>query len=183
MLRPLVLRALVALLATANALHAQNTTVIVVRHAEKAAAPAADPPLTAAGEARAAALVDLVKDAGISAIISTNYLRTRATVAPLAARLGLTVQIVNAALPQHPRLVADSVLANYRGKTVLISGHSNTVPAIVAALGAPKPADICDDGYDNVFIVTIPASGAPTVVRLHFGAATTCAVKDATMKE
>lgn len=174
MRRHLVLRALVTLFAITPALSAQSTTVIVVRHAEKATAPAADPPLTAAGEARAAALVDVVKDAGISAIISTNYLRTKGTVVPIAARLGLTVQIVNAALPQHPRLVADSVLANYRGKTVLISGHSNTVPAIVAALGAPRPADICDDGYDNVFVVTIPASGAPTVVRLHYGVATAC---------
>lgn len=147
-----------------------TTTVIVVRHAEKATEPAADPPLTSAGAARADALYDLVRDAGISAIVSTQFQRTRQTVAPTAAKLGITSEIVDARLPQHPRLVADSVLAKYRGRTVLVVGHSNTVGAIVAALGAPLPANICDGEYDNAFIVKVPASGQASVTRLHYGA-------------
>ncbi|MDB4917468.1 MAG: Phosphoglycerate mutase [Gemmatimonadetes bacterium] len=174
MIRSLVLRALAALVVTTSVAGAQATTVIVVRHAEKAAAPAADPPLNAAGEARAAAFAELVRDAGIQAIISTQFLRTKGTAAPIAAKLGLSVETVDARLPQHPKLVADSILAKHRGHTVLVIGHSNTVPAIVAALGAPKPADICDDGYDNVFVVTVPASGPASVVRLHYGVATAC---------
>ncbi|MEP6617744.1 MAG: phosphoglycerate mutase family protein [bacterium] len=170
-----VVRSIIAALACAPlALAAQSaaapTTVIVVRHAEKAAEPAADPPLNAAGKARADALVDLVKDAGITAIVSTQFQRTRQTAAPLAAKLGITTEIADARLPQHPRLVADSVLAKYRGKTVLVVGHSNTVAAIVAALGAPLPASVCDAEYDNAFVVTIPANGAATVTHLHYGA-------------
>ena len=46
-------------------------------------------------------------------------------------------------------------------------------------LGAPQPPDICDAGYDNVFVVTVPATGAATVTRLHFGVVSTaCSKKD-----
>jgi broad specificity phosphatase PhoE len=147
------------------------TTVIVVRHAEKAAEPAADPPLTAAGQARAEALVDAVRGMPVTAVISTNFVRTRSTAAPLAARLGLTTELVDARAPDHARQVAAGVLAKHRGETVVVVGHSNTVPDIVAALGAPKPASICDAEYDNLFVVRVPASGAATVERRKYGAA------------
>ena len=173
-------RALVALLVLAPAVspaRAQgaqpgNTTIILVRHAEKAAEPAADPALTAAGAARAESLADLVKDAGVRAVISTQFVRTRTTAAPAATRLGLAVDILDARLTA--RATADSLLARHRGHTVLVVGHSNTVPAIVEALGAPKPADICDAGYDNVFIVTMPVSGPTSVMRLHYGVKASC---------
>ncbi len=173
-------RALVALFVLAPAVspvRAQgaqpgSTTIILVRHAEKAADPAADPALTAAGAARAETLADFVKDAGVQAVISTQFVRTRTTAAPAAARLSLPVDILDARLTA--RATADSLLARHRGHTVLVVGHSNTVPAIVEALGAPKPADICDAGYDNVFIVTVPATGTVTAVRLHYGVKASC---------
>jgi broad specificity phosphatase PhoE len=149
-----------------------TTTVIVVRHAEKAAEPAADPPLTAAGRARAEALVQAVRGMPVTAIISTDFARTRQTAAPLAARLGLTPEIVDARVPGHARVVAEGILARHRGETVVVVGHSNTVPDIVAALGAPKPASICDPEYDNLFIVRVPANGATTVERRKYGAPT-----------
>jgi broad specificity phosphatase PhoE len=171
-------RALVALLLVAaplRALAAQaSTTVIVVRHAEKAAEPAADPALTATGSARANALLDLVRDAGVQAVITTQFQRTRLTAAPVASALGLTTEIVDARAPQHAKAVADSVLMKHRGQTVLVVGHSNTVPDIVAALGAPRPAAICDDGYDNAYIVTVPASGTASVARIHYGMKASC---------
>ena len=169
---PSFTHAVVALCLIVASLRAQTTTVIVVRHAEKAAEPATDPILSPAGTARAEALVELVKDAGVQATISTQFQRTRMTAAPTAAKLGLTNEVLDARLPA--RGVADSILAKHRGQTVLVVGHSNTVPDIVAALGAPKPAAICDDGYDNAFVVTVPASGPASVTRLHFGARAGC---------
>jgi broad specificity phosphatase PhoE len=148
---------------------AATTTVIVVRHAEKAAEPAADPPLTAAGAARAQALVDALRGVPIRAVISTDFARTRSTVAPLATRLGLTTQLVDARARDHVRRVASDVLARYRGETVLVAGHSNTVPDIVAALGAPRPPDICDSEYDNLYVVRVPAAGPATVERRKYG--------------
>lgn len=179
MLKSIARRALAALIVLSPAVLAQNapsasTTVIVVRHAEKAAEPAGDPPLVAAGSARADALAEMLKDAGIKAIVSTEFQRTRMTVAPIAAKLGLTTEIASARAPQHAKMVADSILAKHRGQTVLVVGHSNTVPDIIAALGAPKPDAICDTSYDNLFIVTIPAAGTPSVVRLRYGAGTAC---------
>ena len=158
--------------ARAQGAPAGSTTIILVRHAEKAAEPAADPPLTVAGAIRSNALAALVSDAGVSAIISTQYLRTRMTATATAGMLGLPVDVLDARLTA--RATADSILAKYRGKTMLVVGHSNTVPALVEAFGAPKPADICDAGYDNIFIVTVPISGAASVVRLHYGVKAGC---------
>ena len=148
---------------------AQTTTVILVRHAEKAATPLDDPPLTAAGEARSRELWDALKDARISAIITTQFVRTRATAQPTATALGMTPEVVNAAGANHPQDVAAAV-RKHAGQTVLVVGHSNTVPSIIEALGAKKPAVICDNEYDNLYIVTLGTDGKAGVVRSKFGA-------------
>jgi broad specificity phosphatase PhoE len=85
-MRPILLTALLflfAALVARGALAQPATTVILVRHAEKAAEPAEDPPLSAAGETRAQALLDLVREAGISAVITTPFARTRDTARPV----------------------------------------------------------------------------------------------------
>lgn len=162
----------VAAAARAQAAPAPSTTIILVRHAEKAGEPVTDPPLTPAGAARADALTQMLAHAGVNAIVSTQYQRTRLTAAAVAARLGLTTEVIEAR--HSARVTADSILARHRGKTVLVVGHSNTVPALVAAFGAAQPAEICDAGYDNAFVVTVPAGGPASVVRLHFGAPAGC---------
>ncbi|HZI77430.1 MAG TPA: histidine phosphatase family protein, partial [Gemmatimonadales bacterium] len=68
--------------------------VIVVRHAEKAATPKENPPLSPAGEARAQALLEALRDAGLTTIITTDQQRTRLTAAPLLEALHLQAQIV-----------------------------------------------------------------------------------------
>ena len=137
------------------------TTVYVVRHAEKAKEPKDNPPLTDAGAARAEALSEVLKGQPIAAIYSTDTLRTRSTAAPTAARLGLTVQVYEKEVP---------VLAQHRGQTVLVVGHSNTVAGLVEALGAPKPKDLCDGEFHHLFVVRVPASGAATVEDRAYGA-------------
>ena len=158
-----------ALLLSAATAAAQSavTTVILVRHAEKAAEPAADPPLTGAGEARAKALLEAVKDAGVTAIITTDLIRTKATAQPTAAAFGITPEVVPARAPNHAQVVADAV-KKHAGQTVLVVGHSNTIPAIVAALGAKQPAAICDPEYDNLYVVRMSAEKTG-VIRSRFG--------------
>ena len=90
--------------------------------------------------------------------------------------------IIDARATQHAKVVADSILANYRGTTVLVVGHSNTVPAIVGALGAPLPANICDAEYDNAYVVTVQATGVASVAHLHFGAVSPADAGCRTMK-
>ena len=161
-----------ALLVFAQAAAAQQrapTTVILVRHAEKAAEPAADPGLTAAGEARARALVAVARDAGVSAIVTTQFARTKATAQPIAAALHITTDVIDARGAQHPQEVARLITGRHAGEVVLVVGHSNTIPAIIAALGAPQPAAICDAEYDGLYVVTVPASGAARVIRGRYG--------------
>ena len=130
--------------------------VILVRHAEKALDQGSDPALTARGEARAQSLAALLKPAGVGAIITTEWQRTRATAAPLAAALGVTPVVVSTSSADkggadaHPRAVADAVRAQ-SADIVLVVGHSNTLPAIIAALGGPAIADLGDDEYGNFY--------------------------------
>ncbi len=169
----------------ASAAGAQSPTLVfLVRHAEKAAQPANDPPLTPEGEVRARALADALANAGIGAVISTPYARTLATARPLAERLGITVETVaipagtasaplasSDAIARHVQAVVDAV-RRHAGQAVLVVGHSNTIPAIAAALGAPKMPDLCDGEYDQIFTLELQAAGPPRFARSRFGAPT-----------
>ncbi len=145
-----------------------ETVVIVVRHAEKSAAPSDDPPLSDAGRKRADALSRALSKAGVKAIFATQYQRTQQTVEPTAQALQIPVTKVDAA--NTPALVAQ-VLEKHRGQVVLIAGHSNTIPEIIAALGGgPIPA-IAETDFDNLFIVSIPVTGPARLLHLKYGAA------------
>ncbi len=157
-------------LAGAQSSPAGTTTVIVVRHAEKLAEPAADPLLTPAGTARAAALAAALQDAHVDAVITTQFQRSRLTAAPSATAFALVPEVVDARAPNHAQAVAAAALS-HRGRTVLVVGHSNTVSAIVAALGAHEPGPLCDGDYDDLFVVTVPPTGPARVVHAHYGAA------------
>ncbi len=149
-----------------------STTIILVRHAEKALEPKDDPPLTPAGEVRAAALVEALGTAGIVAIYSTPWKRTQQTAAPIAAKLGIAVTTFDVTPGErtYGELYAAELLAKHRGRVVLVIGHSNTVPAILKALGIADAPAIQDPEYDNLFVVTVPETGPTRVVRGKFGA-------------
>ena len=158
-----------------RAAQAATTTVFLVRHAEKAApgdpefvaARPNDPPLNAAGRARAEELVRTLSEAGVTAIYSSSYERTRATVRPLAARLGLEVAEHEAA---DVAGLAERIGAENRGGVVVVAGHSNTVPALVEALGADPVAPIEEAWeYDNLYVVTIEAAGRSRASTLKYG--------------
>lgn len=164
-----VLLALGAL--TAQAARAEPALVIVVRHAERASEPAADPALTPAGERRAEALATALADARIGTILTTTYRRTRDTARPLATRLGIEPQAV-AARPGGPDVHIQDVAAAVRRASgnVLVVGHSNTVTAIVAALGGPAWPPLCDTSFGLAFAVQ-PLGAQTTVLRLRYGEA------------
>src|ERR1700694_910208 len=81
--------------ASADKLPVLVLVLVLVRHADKAAEPADDPPLTAAGAKRAQDLAAALRTAGVTAIITTQLRRTRETAQPLATALGLVAQVVN----------------------------------------------------------------------------------------
>jgi len=165
-MRTKLIGAVVAVAMLLPAVAAAQQLVIVVRHAERAdgGAPAmggkADPPLSAAGKARADKLARMLASSGIAAIYTTEFVRTQQTAAPLAAALKIAPTIKSS--DDTAALVAD-IKARHAHDIVLVVGHSNTVPAIVKALGGPA-VTVGDDEYDKLFIV-VPATGAVTVIK------------------
>ena len=151
---------------------ALTTTIVVVRHAEKGTDDPRDPSLTAAGQQRALALSSVLKDAGVTAIYTTQYKRNRQTAEPFAQQSGISITerpITAANTATYAQDLAREILTNSLGKSVLVVGHSNTVPDIVKALSGIAVPPITDPEYDHIFIVTIPGSGSPRLMQLRFG--------------
>jgi broad specificity phosphatase PhoE len=162
----------------APALSGAETVVVVVRHAERADEPGAreeDPDLSAPGHVRAEALAEALADARISAIYTTDRRRTVQTAEPVAHRLGLAIRDREIEARDGAEYGADLLArlrADHRGETVLVVGHSNTVPAIVGALSGYDIPEIDDAEYDRVYIVVLGDGGPPRLFRTRFGIAT-----------
>jgi len=165
-----MLPSLLLALFAAPVLDTVPVVVVIVRHAEKAAEPARDPGLTAAGMARAAALDSMLADAKVSAILVTPYRRNRETAAVVAERHGVTPTVIP--ISNGIADYAEAVAAEARrvGGTVVVVGHSNTLDEVVAALGGNGTfGDLCDHQYQSVWTVVVEPDGARTI-RGRFGA-------------
>ena len=148
-----------------------TTTIIFVRHAEKDLMQGEDPGLSAAGKRRVAELTRQLSDAdvvaGVDAIYATPFRRTQETAGPLAEALDLPVATYE---PDDNESVLSTILRNHKGKIVLVVGHSNTLPTLIADLGASKKVPpIDEDEYDNIYIISIPWFGKTKTIRLRFG--------------
>lgn len=137
--------------------------VYLVRHAERADQ-TADSPLSAEGEARAALLARVLKDAGITHVFTTDLKRTVQTAAPAAAAFRLTPRPL-------PAGDVDALVSALRAlgpkDRALVVGHSNTLPVILFALGAGT-LTIADAEYDNLFVVVPHAGAAPVLLRMRY---------------
>jgi broad specificity phosphatase PhoE len=152
----------IGLLAGAVEARAQSA-VILVRHAERLD-DSKDSPLSTTGHQRAERLARMLETAGVTAIYTTQYQRTIQTAEPLARRFGLTITSEDPPVSELLRRIHES----HPQETVLIVGHSNTVPELLTALGYRTKIEIADGDYDNLFIVTPRQGSPPVVVRLKF---------------
>ena len=148
-----------AMLAPGVAL-AEPNFIYVVRHAEKAAE-GKDPELTAQGLTRARNLAGILQRAGIGSIFSSPTQRTKQTAQALAERSGLSVQTYD---PRAPKELVEKVKA--LTGSVLVVGHSNTVPDLVRMFGGAPGADIADNEYDRLYQLVIGPNGAVTTILL-----------------
>lgn len=138
--------------------------IYIVRHAERADQ-SADSALSSQGIRRADRLRDMLRDAGVTRIFTSELQRTIATAAPLAAARHLTPRSVPAA---DAAALAASINATGPRDRVLVVGHSNTVPALLRALHVDASITIPDDDYDNLFIVVPQKEGRPVLLRLKY---------------
>jgi len=149
------------------------TTVVIVRHAEKADA-SEDPALSAAGQKRAEALAAALDGAEVGAVYVSQFRRTRLTAGPLVGRLGLAAQArpVGDDVAASARELATEVLTRQAGKTVLVVGHSNTVPVMVQAFSGLTVAPVADAEYDHLFVIVVPPAGTGTarLFKTRYGA-------------
>ena len=145
------------------------TTVYIVRHAEKdSTSNPADPTLSALGQVRAQALRQLLVRRQPAALFTTNTTRARATLAPLSEALKVEPQEYD---PRRGRDLADRILKEYRGKTVVIVGHSNTVLSLIDDFGLVPPVDeIGENDYEYLFTVRLAEGTMPTVDMRGYGA-------------
>ncbi len=146
--------------------------MIFVRHAEKALIPVDDPGLSPEGQSRAAELARQLIDAdvvaGIDAIYSTPYRRTLETAQPIADALGLPINTYSP--DDDDEETVDAMVRDHKGKIILVVGHSNTLPTLIAALGASKKVPpIADMEYDNIYLISIPWFGKTKTIRLRYG--------------
>ncbi|MGH9942511.1 MAG: phosphoglycerate mutase family protein [Pyrinomonadaceae bacterium] len=154
------------------------TTVFLVRHAEKADAPREDPPLSEAGKLRAQALARLLGPSGVTAIYTSQFLRTKQTAEPLAKQLGLTpISLTISLSPSNPREVSGQSIKEITdkiherpGEGSLVIGHSNTVPEVIKLLGGDAIPKIDEQKFDDLFVVTVYGRGKAKVAHLKYEA-------------
>lgn len=150
---------------------AQPLQVFIVRHAERAPQPPDDPPLAPEGQQRAELLSEMLAAMPVSTIITTNYRRTQETAAPLARRTGLAPAVIGIRRGEVPAHIDEVVQAVRKASgVVVVVGHSNTVPGIVAGLSSSRPVPICETTFANLFIV-MPTEPARPAVQLKYGRA------------
>ena len=145
----------------------KTTTIYLVRHAEKITdnPQDQDPGLTAAGLKRSADLKHYLQNVPIYAFFSTPYQRTQLTLTPLAN--GRPIQLYEA---HDFTQFRKRLLNEYKGKTIVVAGHSNTVLPMIEAFGGKKPfGEIADNQYDNIVKITISAKGKTKVLAQKYG--------------
>ncbi|MFY0591982.1 SixA phosphatase family protein [Roseivirga sp.] len=141
------------------------TTFILVRHAEKSKDDPRDPSLSEAGVKRAAALNAMLGQADIAALYSSPYKRTKSTVKPIADAKGLEINIYD---PRSAAFLED-IMKAHRGKTIVISGHSNTTPSVVNALiGKDQFKQLSESDFSKIFIVSVTEIGKGTATVLTY---------------
>lgn len=157
--------------------------VFVLRHAEKGAGDPQDPELSEKGTARANELARFLGAAGVTHLFSSEYRRTRDTLAPLAAALGLEVV---AAPAGDVAALAARIAELPAGSVVVVCGHSNTTPQLVDRLvrhgvapgGFAARPNLAESEFDRVFhtaLVPLAVGGTihlvPRVIELRYGQA------------
>lgn len=132
------------------------TTFILVRHAEKEDK-SQNPDLSPQGYNRADLLARMMSEIKFNAVYSTSFIRTMETARSVADQNQLEIMVYES---ENPETVTANWLDNHRGESILVAGHSNTVPLFAnALLGREHFTEKFDESdYGNILIITISAA-------------------------
>lgn len=133
----------------------KKLTVILLRHAEKDVsedADTVDPKLSAEGKSRAKKLVEVIKKYQPEIIYSTDFIRTKATVSPLAQKKRAMIFVYD---PRNLEQMRDLIMTG-KYKRVLVVGHNTTTPALANLLiGQEKYQRFGENEYDKILVIKI----------------------------
>lgn len=155
-------------------------TIFFVRHAETAGSTRSggDPQLSEAGRARAASLARLLAHADVTRFFSSEYSRTRGTLAELAKKNELEVIAASKGEEQ-----IEALRSLPPGTVAVLAGHSNTVPALIRGLGGELermlPHErygpmLAHHEYDRLFCVTLDPVSGRAIATIELGYGETC---------
>ncbi|HLT35813.1 MAG TPA: histidine phosphatase family protein [Enhygromyxa sp.] len=149
---------------------AGTVVVYIVRHAEKQPVPEhaseaerKDPPLSQLGQLRAIGLAEDIPVREIEAVYVTNTKRCRDTASAVLALNGVKPIIY----PPKDVLGLAERIRRRRGQSVLVVGHSNTIPPLIAELGVDELVLIPEDQYGDLWVVTLTGDKATLEVRRY----------------
>ena len=130
----------------------QNTITqyYFIRHAEKADS-SKNPDLSEKGLERAQEWRALFSEIKFDAVYSTDFNRTLQTIQPIIADNNQLLKIYN------PKMIdIEAFKKETHGKTILIVGHSNTIPNMVnQIIKENKYTNIEENQFGNLYIVTL----------------------------
>ncbi|QCK14223.1 SixA phosphatase family protein [Mangrovivirga cuniculi] len=131
----------------------EPTIIFLTRHAEKDTLNK-DPELSKIGIKRVKTLTSMLKNIEFDAIYSTDYKRTIQTVKPLADLNSLVIMQYEPS-PSNENFSA-KLKEDEKGNTILVSGHSNTIPFLINELiGEDRFQQFEDDQYGDLFMVLL----------------------------
>lgn len=123
------------------------TKIILVRHAEKTNDGTTNPSLSEVGLNRAKRLSELLSEVKIDEAYSTPYKRTTETLTPLCESKNIKITSYDA---KDTQFVEKKIKS---GKTIIIAGHSNTIPYLVNKLiKEDKYREIDEDDYGKMWV-------------------------------
>lgn len=144
---------------------ADISKIILVRHAEKAGDDPRDPSLSEKGKQRAALLAALLKDVPVDAFYATPYKRTTQTLSVLARANDKEVSTYN---PSDKNGIS-AMIQTGKGKTILIAGHSNTIPPMVNSLIGKDRFPLMDDNdYGKIWILVFKGDELADLTLLNY---------------
>ncbi len=151
------------------------TTVILLRHADVLKDGTQDPSLSEKGKAQIEDLIKTLEHAGVSVVFTTQFKRTIETGRKVAEHFKIPLvsnEVTGQNIAGYPQLIADKIRSEYAGKTVVVVGHSNTVPQMAQILSGKTPPPIDDaTEFDAFYVVVTKNPGAGILIKARYGKA------------